>query len=265
MLISYMSDLHLEFAPQPLPGGDVLILAGDIMELRTLSKSFHSTRSVPYNPNSTVFDFWYHECAKYNHVLYVLGNHEHYNSRFDETADKLRVMLPKNVVLLEDSSVELDGVIFWGGTLWTDCNHGDPITEYTLRNTMNDYKRIQNRQGDWYGKLQPQHTAAAHTQAVNKLKTTLELRRPTLVITHHAPSFQSVPERYHTEFHMNGAYASELSNLILDHTNISHWIHGHMHDSVDYRIGTTRILSNPRGYVGYEPTTFDVHESFTLL
>ena len=44
MKINYMSDLHLEFGYQPLPGGDVLILAGDICEARSYIKEHHSTR-----------------------------------------------------------------------------------------------------------------------------------------------------------------------------------------------------------------------------
>ena len=26
------------------------------------------------------------------------------------------------------------------------------------------------------------------------------------------------------------------------------WLHGHVHDSFDYRIGNTRVVANPRGY-----------------
>jgi len=26
------------------------------------------------------------------------------------------------------------------------------------------------------------------------------------------------------------------------------WVHGHTHDSFDYRVGATRVLCNPRGY-----------------
>jgi hypothetical protein len=30
------------------------------------------------------------------------------------------------------------------------------------------------------------------------------------------------------------------------------WIHGHTHYHVDYHIFGTRVLSNPRGYKGFE-------------
>ena len=51
---------------------------------------------------------------------------------------------------------------------------------------------------------------------------------------------------------MNGGYASDLSDLILDNPQIKFWTHGHIHTQFDYMIGTTRILCNPRGYAGYE-------------
>jgi hypothetical protein len=51
---------------------------------------------------------------------------------------------------------------------------------------------------------------------------------------------------------MNGAYSSDLSDLILDHPQIKFWTHGHTHDQFDYMIGSTRVVCNPRGYKGYE-------------
>ncbi len=44
---------------------------------------------------------------------------------------------------------------------------------------------------------------------------------------------------------MAPGYASDLDALM---GRASTWIHGHIHDSVDYRVRGTRIVSNPRGY-----------------
>jgi hypothetical protein len=47
---------------------------------------------------------------------------------------------------------------------------------------------------------------------------------------------------------LNGAYASNLDDLILDNPQIKLWCFGHSHSSVDKMIGETRMLSNPKGY-----------------
>ena len=51
---------------------------------------------------------------------------------------------------------------------------------------------------------------------------------------------------------MNGGYASDLSELILDNPQIKLWTAGHMHHSYRYHIGDTLVACNPRGYIGYE-------------
>lgn len=257
MIIHLVSDLHLEFGYQELPGGDVLILAGDICEAKTLRKEFHQTKVIDRVPGAfPAYDFFYSECVKYKKVFYVLGNHEHYHGRFDKTVNELKSMMPDNVTLLEKECFEYEGVLFLGATLWTDLNKGDPITVYTMKGFMNDYKVVQNFYADkgLYYKLTPEHTAAEHRKTKQYFKLMLEEKRdlPVVVITHMAPSFQSVNEKFKHETTTNGGYASEMSEFILDHPNIKVWVHGHMHDPVDYKIGGTRIIANPRGYTPWE-------------
>ena len=102
--------------------------------------------------------------------------------------------------------------------------------------------------------MTPEHTVDFHRKSKAYLKTILEMNRdkPVVVITHMAPSFKSVNQKYLHETTTNGGYASDMSEFILDHDNIKVWVHGHMHDPVDYKIGETRILSNPRGYTPWE-------------
>jgi hypothetical protein len=73
-----------------------------------------------------------------------------------------------------------------------------------------------------------------------------------VVVGHHAPSPLSIAPQYQGQFVMNGAFGSDLSELMLDHPEIVLWTHGHMHDVFDYTIGTCRVVCNPRGYVGHE-------------
>ena len=51
---------------------------------------------------------------------------------------------------------------------------------------------------------------------------------------------------------MNGGYHSNLEEFIMDRPNIKLWTHGHTHEDFDYMVGDTRVVCNPRGYIGYE-------------
>ena len=261
MKITVVSDLHLEFSYQELPGGEVLILAGDMCEKRSMSKALHSTKPHPreagYFP---CWDFFEFECAKYEKVFYVMGNHEHYHNHLDKTKDEIKSLLAGyNITVLEDECEEYKGVLFVGSTLWTDCNRGDPMTFFSLKSFMSDFKVIteHNKAKDVYHKLSPEHTADLHFTSKQYIFKIAELNKdkPIVVITHHAPSFASVNEKYASETTNNGGYASDLSELILDHPNIKYFFHGHMHDPVDYMIGETRVMSNPKGYTGHEDTS----------
>ena len=258
MNIQFVSDLHLDVGGfLDLPGGDVLILAGDICEAKELRKEFHETKLLGRKPGAfPCHDFFEFVVPKYKKVFMVMGNHEHYRGRFDKTYDELKSLLPGNVSLLENECEEYEGVLFLGATLWTDLNKGDPITVYTIKNFMNDYKVVQNfyPAKNLYHKLTPDHTAEVHRKTKQYFKTILEMNRdkPVVVITHMAPSFMSVNEKYLHDTVTNGGYASDMSEFILDHDNIKVWVHGHMHDPVDYMIGDTRVLANPRGYVPWE-------------
>jgi hypothetical protein len=51
---------------------------------------------------------------------------------------------------------------------------------------------------------------------------------------------------------MNGGFYSDLDDFIAYRPQIRLWMHGHTHEDFDYTIGTTRVVCNPRGYVGHE-------------
>jgi Icc-related predicted phosphoesterase len=262
MNITLVSDLHLDISGYlEMPGGDVLILAGDICEAKELSKEFHSTKSLDRKPGAfPCYDFFHYEVPKYKKVFYVMGNHEHYRGRFDKTKALLESMMPPNVTILENEVVEYEGVMFMGATMWTNLNNGDSLTMYHIKNMMNDYKVIQfhDTVKDIYHKLPPEVTFKTHVHSMQYFREMLSIHRdkPFVVITHHAPSFMSVNDRFRNDRTMNGGYASDLSEDILDNENIKVWVHGHMHDPVDYKIGETRVLANPRGYIPYEGDQF---------
>ena len=69
------------------------------------------------------------------------------------------------------------------------------------------------------------------------------------MITHHSPSPQSVKGRYEDSV---GMYSTNMEKFIQSNDNIKYWVHGHIHHNNDYKVGECRIISNPRGYSGYE-------------
>jgi Icc-related predicted phosphoesterase len=259
MKLNIVSDLHLDVSGyQELPGGEILILSGDIAEVRNIRNHFHSTKIVSDLPNHeyACSEFFHYECAKYDRVFYVMGNHEHYKSVYQNTRRDLEYMMPKNLTILENDVVDYNGIMFIGATLWTDLNRGDPLTEYHVKQCLNDYKHIKQKGDayDLYHKLKPSFTIAEHRRSLDYFRIVLEQNkdRKFVVITHHAPSFESVNNYYKHDTLMNGGYMSRLEEFILDHPNICLWTHGHMHNKSDYLIGDTRVVCNPRGYLPYE-------------
>ena len=251
MNIQLVSDLHLNWGPITLPGGDVLIMAGDIFEASDWRKGIQ--------PATTYYDQFIDELKKYQKVLYVFGNHEHYGGDYSKTASILADHLPSHVTFLENSYTELEGIRFWGATVWTDMDRNNPLTIQAAQGGMNDYNYIKwkrkvtqaNGHSYWTSDFTPQATSEIHRESLKSLKHSLQEQVPHFVITHHAPTHMSLDPRYRGD-NLNHCYYSDLSNTILDNPHIKTWVHGHLHNPSDYMVGTTRVLCNPRGYYNHE-------------
>jgi hypothetical protein len=251
MNIQLVSDLHLCWGDLVLPGGDVLIMAGDVFEASDWTK-------VP--AVSRVYDrFVNEELTKYHTVLYVFGNHEHYGVEYNKTRDLIQGHMSDNVVILENEYVDIGGVRFWGATLWTDMNRGNPVVMNLAQGAMNDYHHIKHTHrvvqptghSYWTSRFQPQDTVNSHKASLQSLKSSLQTNTPHFVITHHAPSQGSVHPRYQGD-PINHCYYSNLEDFILDHPQIKTWVHGHTHHPFHYNVGTTTITCHPRGYSGVD-------------
>lgn len=264
MKILVVSDLHLEFSDVTIenPGADVLILSGDIMlacALRDYPEGCEPNIS-PYYQRSLLYRAFLKRCSDaFKHVLYVAGNHEFYHGRFHAELETLRTECAKfpNMTFMEKDQLVIDGIRFVGTTLWTDCNKENALTTWSLPRRMNDY-RIITWDGAGYRRLRPEDTIKLHKDSLNFIDEAVAASsEPVVVVSHHAPTPLSIHWMYEKDYEMNGAFASDLTQFILDRPKIKLWTHGHTHHFFDYKIGKTRVVCNPRGYHnGYaaEPT-----------
>ena len=230
MKLHILNDLHIEFEDfdPPATDADVVILAGDIgvgLEgLRWAEVRF------PNRP-----------------VIYVPGNHEFYHHDI-ALVDELKAQAPEHIHVLNDDPVFIDGIRFLGSVLWTDFALFGAADKFfamqAVRQWMTDFSIIQNN-GQ---RFTPEDAIRLHTASRDWLALMLAepFDRNTVVVTHHAPSSQSVHPRYARDL-LTPAFASNLENL-MEGDRAALWVHGHMHESFDYKIYGTRVVCNPRGY-----------------
>lgn len=234
MKLQIMSDLHLEFGHMNMsPVGDVLVLAGDV--------------GVVKKPAYLgLVEEW---ATHFEQVIYVPGNHEYYKGDIDASLTKLFAWAntQSNITVLDNSNIIIDDVLFIGSTLWTYIS--SPVTAMLCQDRMNDYHVIRQMN---YGKpLTVEKTNLIHIASVEYIQYALKyiMAGKAVVVTHHAPSLQSIHPMYKGD-ELNAAFATDLEDMMLEYPpNL--WIHGHMHHSLDYMVEDTRVICNPRGYVGH--------------
>ena len=285
MKIAICSDLHLEFSKLSLenPGDvDVLILSGDICVIRDLME--HDPYGIVDFGKSSRYHTFFQECsARFPHVIYIVGNHEHYHGDFKYTISdvKKRLEYLTNLHILDKETYIVDDVTFIGGTLWTDMNKEDPLTLHMITRMMNDFRCVDNSNREVtyktfddpdnpdkptfrtrVARFSPQDAVDDHKEMLEFIKTVVAEKhdKKFVVVGHHTPSHASCHPKYKDDREMNGGYHSDLSEFILDRPQIKLWTHGHTHELFDYMIGETRVVCNPRGYHGYE----EIADNFKL-
>jgi predicted phosphodiesterase len=186
-------------------------------------------------------------------VLYVAGNHEFYGGSIPGTIDRLKSLSAgTRVRVLDDDEVVIGGVRFLGTTLWTDFRlfgegEARAAAEREAVRFMRDFSRISIDEA-MQQRFTPAHAARLFERHTAWLAERLAQAHdgPTVVITHHAPSPRSIHPRFEGS-PVNACFVSNAEAL-LGGEQVQLWIHGHTHDSFDYRLNGTRVVCNPRGY-----------------
>lgn len=249
MKIQFMSDVHINKSkPGPIgphPEADVCVFLGDMCE----------------GPDGFT---WIKENFPNKRCIYIFGNHEpYYGDLFHLMASIKEAAKGTQITVLDNETIVIDGVSFFGGTLWTDMkykNVQEPIIDPAIGNliinqSVRDYNHIKYDGARMNGTL----WAYLHNECIVALKKFLKENNPekSVVCTHHLPFPQSISTWYQSA--KNTAFVSDLRYL-LDIGQPKYWLHGHSHDPVKYKIADTNVLSNPAGYnrgFGFENHKFD--------
>lgn len=185
-------------------------------------------------------------------VFYVPGNHEYEEANFEHVDSYFEAIDLPNFYYLNNKTVRIDDFRIIGSTLWASAGtlSIDPLdgpvfaesVDYFVRQRLKfmiDFTSIHGFSVDKMAKRFKQNYTFIKEECSKPFDGT------TIVVTHHAPSFESCLPQYRGN-QTNHAFASEMDCLIEAH-KIDYWIHGHMHNSSDYMIGDTRVICNPRG------------------
>jgi len=228
MRLRLLSDLHMEGYEYhyDYAGEDLVVLAGDI---HTQNRHRNLLDQIPSNVK----------------VIMVAGNHEYYGAEF-HTMNLFLAGLENryhNFTYLQNESIRIDGVDFFGGTMFTDLElYNDPVQ--AARNVVNgiaDFSWIKKSDRRWT----PQDHVAEHYKFCEYLEDWLEQEHTKRVVISHF-----VPHPIASDPKFEGSPANPY--FISDMTRFMGWdglwLFGHTHHAVDAYVGKTHLLCNPKGY-----------------
>lgn len=266
MKFQFFSDLHCDVAPiKPIVIGediDAVVVAGDTSQ--GARNAFIALRRLV--PEGIP-------------IVMVMGNHEPYRRCIQsEIAEARTIAADYNVFFVENDIALLGTMRFIGATLWTNYRvfgaGNAPAAMEMARRSLNDHRVISWTKQPWT-RFRPEEALLLHERSkafiVDALTTPFS--GSSVILTHHAPHFGSVAKGPYQSDILTAAYASDLTDvLMIDAAGASTgtvdptvkdtasgnwnriWLHGHVHTSSDYVVGTTRILANPHGYGAENPS-----------
>jgi hypothetical protein len=283
------SDLHLESGPFTLPAPDgpaVAVFAGDVCSGDGGPAALRALSDLP--------------------TVYVAGNHEFWGGDYFERLEELKARAAEHGIhFLENRAAVVNGVRFLGATLWTNYGGGhEALLSYGLWH-MNDHRSISAAR--WWtpenkarfikqfgehalekfeGKFNPLLAMELHrkTRAWLKRELAKPFNGPTVVVTHHAPAFESLLRAGVRDYALNrdawvrrmnddlnltkvGSYASEILPDLhheLSQAGVVLWAHGHLHQAMHYGVHGIQVAANPRGRI-HKPLTRESARGFALF
>lgn len=247
-----VSDLHLELNSHINKLDDLInINCDNSINLANINLLLAGDIGNPHMDNYWCFLI---DCAsKYKHVIFITGNHEYYNIDKSKKytiseielyiASKLIELNLSNLYYLNNSHCEIEGVIYYGSTLWS---HIDDKNKLRIQYSISDYEHIYI---DSNKLLTCDGVNSLHTSQLNMLKGFIESHdesKKLIILTHHLPT----PHLSHYKYKIYGslyqAFYTDLSDIFSD--KITLWICGHTHTPMKYTHNNTKFITNPIGY-----------------
>jgi predicted phosphodiesterase len=239
MNIQLLSDLHLEanpdFQPEPAPGADLLVLAGDVGSYQMRRDG--STMNEPDWGLSRFADWPVP-------VLFVPGNHEYDALDVDEAHVELRRACERlGLRWLERETLVVEGVRFVGTTLWSDYDAlGDRQKAFRAANHY--LAKMASRRNKRLFDAEAMRELALECQRWLHEALVEDFDGTTVVVTHFAPTLHSMDPRYGQSPGTAG-FCNALDAWL---PRADLWLHGHLHCPTDVQVGRCRIVANPLGY-----------------
>lgn len=225
----------------------VLILAGDL---------WIGTKWIEWAGLS-----WISKVApRFKEVLVVLGNHDYWpqgNITIKNGGDKCNALLQDmgldNVRVLDMNTHQIENVLFVGATLWTDMNQANPFIMHQMNEVMAYDGKVafETGEGGQWSRFTSQKWIYTHYRHREYIRQVAKQNpdNDIVVITHHTPLHQVLHPYYRQQNQFtNFYYSSDLSELILDHPNIKHWLFGHTHYQQEWQLEHCRLTNNAVGY-----------------
>lgn len=273
-----------------IEGADVLVLAGDICVAKHFAESGPTYAKVMAKEYREFFDHVCREFPQVVYIMgnheHYSGDVAHTYNLLKYNLDY------GNLHILEKECWKYNDVTFVGGTLWTDMGREDSLAMSYAQGAMNDFREVLNsnrmvvrnvpiyeknplwtddgKNGGQYNKdatgsmirigykskeeparWTPEDSVLDHKRMLSYIDHATRDPGKYVVVSHHCPSELSVSEVYKGNL-LNAAFRSQLDEFIEARPQIKYWLHGHTHYNFDYGIGDTRVVCNPRGYVGHE-------------
>lgn len=231
--LQFMSDIHLErYQYQPfevLKQAPHLILAGDIGR---------------FKDGDSLLAFLRLQCAAFQRVIFVPGNHEFYGLSREEglrVAGDFENRLGENFILMNRRRLDLEGgkLIVLGCTLHSYIPPDTPLT--------NDFEQIRDWRVESHN-AQFWKDRAWLQEALANINRSLPRSR-VIIVTHYAPAFGLTTHPKHEKSTRRYCFCSDTLDLLRTWDGaeqVTHWVFGHTHYNTLFERNGIMVVSNQR-------------------